>query len=190
MCTRKEFDHWLLDFMKYYPSFGRFCTNIKEQDLEQCQNGWYRTLRNFAQTTLALVTDRMLDGDIAPIEPCDFGNFAYHIRGYAAKVADEIRQRMQRAQREEHFSGAFQAATVESAHLLPHANAAIRVSRERGLQRFEVAIATAAVTLQDNPDDTDRRRALDLLGKHGLTPECITPQPHDQRATVLHELQE
>jgi len=187
MLSKTQFEDWLADFMRFFPDLESYHTRLSDE--QKTEDGWYRTLQRFDLVVLAQVTDRMLDGKVAPLQAHEYGLFAHHIRAAANKILGEEHERRRKADllgRTEPGQG--QKLLEEMSEQMAWSRAAWRIGAERDWpdsMTFEVA--KAIVTLRDHPNDTDRQAAEELLVRHGLTPCEFEPTDEDRGKPALYD---
>jgi hypothetical protein len=95
--TNSEFDHWSEFYFTAFPDSARWLNALANP--AGTLKTWLITLSRCEAADVMAVTEKIIRGELAPIENYQRDNTALHVRAYAAKLADE-RRRAERNDRE------------------------------------------------------------------------------------------
>lgn len=100
--TRHEFDRWSEFYFTAFPDSARWLNALPHP--QATLETWLITLSKCTAADVMLVTQRIIAGELAPIENYQRDNTALHIRAYASRVADERRKRESTQERSRHVA--------------------------------------------------------------------------------------
>lgn len=95
--TRNEFDRWSEFYFTAFPDSARWLNALANPT--GTLQAWSMTLSRCEFRDVQQVTEKIILGELPPIETYQRDNTALHIRAYAAKLADD-RRRQERATHE------------------------------------------------------------------------------------------
>jgi hypothetical protein len=106
--TKHEFNNWKKAYFTAFPDCEAWLNKLP--DPAATLGTWFKCLERCEYADLALVTDKLICGDLKPIDAFSREQTAIHLRAYAGKVADD-RHRVQKqmAEREKLQRGRAQA---------------------------------------------------------------------------------
>lgn len=102
--TKDEFNKWKNAYFTAFPDALAWLNKLP--DPAATLGTWFKCLSRCNYLDIAVVTDKIVCGDLAPVEAYQREQTALHLRAYCGRIADE-RNRQQRmaAERTKHARG-------------------------------------------------------------------------------------
>lgn len=102
--TKEEFNTWKNAYFTAFPDTKAWLA--KQENPAGTLATWFKCLSRCDYGDIAIVTDRIVCGELAPIDSFQREQTAIHLRAYAGRLADERnRQAKHNAERERFSSG-------------------------------------------------------------------------------------
>jgi len=169
---REEFDRWLDDFEKAFPSLKSWA--YKLDDPAATIEFWFKTLKPYDLAWAARVTDLMISGKVEPIRPTEFGYFGIEIRARIQRQIDQKNQANRFVKAEEFEGINFDGDMLNG---LKHANACYTLCREAGKDiKDGELLAHHAVIMCDRPTHSERDEAMGIFDYHGIPWDSVEQQ--------------
>jgi hypothetical protein len=179
----RDFDKWLDDYCGYFP--GLLSWLQRQNNPRRIKEGWKITLDRFDHHLLGRVTNGMLRGDIAPVQPTDYPLFAHHIKAAASKLHEhELAKARRIAQAKQPTAGAWEMATTGSNREAYLACCAVR-RMAREMDKAEDCIdwvAKQVVQVYLGDTDDDKQDAEAELHRFGINVDEVRRQVEDATA--------
>lgn len=96
--NRQEFNVWLDEYLTAFPQTREWLAKLDENKdgAERAQatlRTWSKTLAGIAAIHVTTATERIIEGKLASVPAYERDKTALHIRGYAARIADDDRKK-------------------------------------------------------------------------------------------------
>lgn len=110
--TKDEFNNWKNAYFTAFPDTKAWLA--KQENPAATLGTWFKCLARCNYADVALVTDKLICGELAPVDSFQREHTAIHIRAYAGRVADERNRQRRNDVERERFTNGKQAARRES----------------------------------------------------------------------------
>lgn len=131
--TRVEFDRWTEAWFTAFPDSHRWLSALPNPG--GTLDAWFTSLKRCEYADVALVTDKIISGELAMIEAYQREQTALHIRAYAGRVADDRAKRQKQVREHEKFTQGRERNRNESGPSMAGMFNAIIKFREEGSAR-------------------------------------------------------